>query len=307
MQDKLRVGIIGLGRMGIQFEFDKLRTKPASHWGAFSNCDHTTVVAGCDVDKAKRDLAREHIPSVYDSVERMMKSEDLNIVTIATPVDDHYKSFRIILDYWDSNIMKGILLEKPMSRSLAQARDMAAMAKGRGIVLAVNLTRRWDLNIMNVFNIVNSGELGEILAFHGRYSGDVLNDGIHMIDLHNWFKTAKTWTQRTTARVTQIPSRFLLFEFDILTVNGRIIFKENGANIQVFEAKESSQYTGYSELVEKPFTRSDLSPLLTMVFDFANCVIGAGESREPKCGGKEGCDALRETLRVIRRIRSQNP
>jgi len=301
MSDTLRVGIIGLGRIGYSFEKDKLMVKPASHWGAFSNCDATEVTAVCDTNREVREDAIDDFPSgIYKTVKEMLDTEDLDIIVIATPDKTHYPIFREIIDSWEGlEGRKGIVVEKPMTLDLAQARDMINMTNGRNIVLAVNHTRRWDFNYQHIFDFIDTDKMGKMLSITGNYTGTPLNNGIHMVDLFNWFKEAQSWDKENTlVRVTNYPTTYTLFDFDIVLEHGRVRCFDNGRDIHIYIEDISTHYAKALELKEVSFTKSDIPPMLTMAYDTSACVLKEG--KVPRCSGQNGYESLRDILRVVK-------
>ncbi|MGZ4869826.1 MAG: Gfo/Idh/MocA family protein, partial [Halobacteriota archaeon] len=75
----LRVGVIGLGKMGLL------------HSGIFNQLGSSTLVAAAETDSLTNNLVRTYLPdvSVYRDYEAMFKREELDIAAITTPVFLH--------------------------------------------------------------------------------------------------------------------------------------------------------------------------------------------------------------------------
>ena len=53
MNKKIKVAIIGVGRIGMLLELDKKRIKPASHFGMWNSNRKVSLEAVCDEDPKK--------------------------------------------------------------------------------------------------------------------------------------------------------------------------------------------------------------------------------------------------------------
>jgi len=95
---KLKVGIIGCGRMGWAFNDDQLVDRPVSHLSGYQKHPRTEVVAICDVDPKKLDqmAKRIGIKGVYTDYKKMLRECPLDIVSICTPTSNMLFSFRIL-------------------------------------------------------------------------------------------------------------------------------------------------------------------------------------------------------------------
>jgi len=88
--EQYRVGIIGTGRIGSEFE-DRLEPRPASIAGAFNALPECTLVAGCNrgQERLERFGRRWNVAALYHDPREMLASERLDIVAIATPPGLH--------------------------------------------------------------------------------------------------------------------------------------------------------------------------------------------------------------------------
>lgn len=82
---------------------------------------------------------------------------DLDLISIATPVTEHYDMALAALDQG-----KHVLCEKPMSLTAIQARDMCDAAERRGRAGAICFEYRWAPPRLTLRGMVDSGALGEI-------------------------------------------------------------------------------------------------------------------------------------------------
>nr|WP_315179569.1 Gfo/Idh/MocA family oxidoreductase [uncultured Flavobacterium sp.] len=109
-------------------------------------------------------LIHQDYPSVksYATIEELLQ-DDVELVVVNTPVDTHYEYAKKVL-----LAGKHALVEKAFTTTVAQAQELAALAKEKGLKLSVFQNRRWDSDFKTVQKIISDNVLGEIVEaeFH---------------------------------------------------------------------------------------------------------------------------------------------
>jgi predicted dehydrogenase len=109
-------------------------------------------------------LIHQDYPSVksYTTIEELLE-DDVDLVVVNTPVDTHYEYARKVL-----LAGKHAIVEKAFTTTVAQAQELAAIAKEKGLKLAVFQNRRWDSDFKTVHKIISDKVLGDIVEteFH---------------------------------------------------------------------------------------------------------------------------------------------
>jgi predicted dehydrogenase len=109
-------------------------------------------------------LIREDYPTVksYFAIEALLE-DDVDLVIVNTPVETHYEYAKKVL-----LAGKHAIVEKAFTTTVAQAQELAALAKEKGLKLAVFQNRRWDSDFKTVQKIISDEVLGEIVEaeFH---------------------------------------------------------------------------------------------------------------------------------------------
>jgi predicted dehydrogenase len=196
MADQLGVGVIGLGHWGPNY----VRT--------FSQCGETRVVACADPD-AKR---RGYIAGLYRDVGLVARAEDvignpeIEAVVIATPTKTHYALACAAIDAG-----KHVLLEKPMCGSLAEAEDLVARSRARGVALMNGHIFVYNGGIEFVRERATGGDFGAIQYAHAtrtnlgpiRYDVNVVHDlATHELTIFDYlFDAMPRWVSATGSRV----------------------------------------------------------------------------------------------------------
>lgn len=287
--NKVKAAVIGLGKIGYEWEYDQLRMKPATHFGAYMAHREVDLVGVVDIDDRKRADFSERFPRipVYANHEDMLYKEKPEIVSVCTPVQTHLEIVRDIIRY---DGVKGIFCEKPIAPTVAQAEEMIRRCEMFNIKLAINHTRRWDDYWRWVYRVLNEwAVLISVQSMVCCMSGDILDVGVHMADLVNWLKppTATLW-------FIPVPVKYLIFEVDFLGEQGRLRITDNGHSVKLYSATKSKHYEGIFELEESNKTPgSRRAPLLNAADDLLQCLQSG---KAPECTGKDGLAALELAL-----------
>jgi len=146
--EKTKVAVIGLGGIA-----------QLVHLPILSKLLNVQISAIADIKKTQLNSVGDKfkIEKRYIDYKELLEKEEVDAVIIATPTNTHAD---IALDCLKAN--KHILIEKPISRSVAEAKQINNAAKkyNKHVMVGMNLRYRPDAMLMK--SLVNSGELGDI-------------------------------------------------------------------------------------------------------------------------------------------------
>lgn len=144
----IRIGLVGYGYWGPNL---------ARNFSAQPEC---ALAAICERNSARAELARRQHPyaTVTGEVDELIANESLQAILIAVPVSDHYELARRAL-----LAGKDVLVEKPLTSTAAEARELIRIAEERGRVLAVDHTFLYTGAVRKIKELIESGALGKIL------------------------------------------------------------------------------------------------------------------------------------------------
>lgn len=158
----IKVGILGLS------------TKPSAwaalaHFPYLRSSSHYQVVAVCNSSLASSEAAIKHygLPEstrAYDSHEKLAQDPEVELYVVSTRADTHYD---IALPAIKAG--KSVYVEWPLGANVAQAREMAELAKANGCKTIVGLQGQVAPSVLTVKSIIDSGRLGNIhsVNFYG--------------------------------------------------------------------------------------------------------------------------------------------
>lgn len=152
MSDSIRVGLIGYGYASKTFHAPLIAGTPGMALAAVSSSDATKVHADWP-----------SVPVVSEP-KHLFNDPNIDLIVIPTPNDTHFPLAKAALEAG-----KHVIVDKPFTVTLSQARELDALAKSFGRVLSVFHNRRWGSDFLTVKALLNEGTLGEILFFESHF------------------------------------------------------------------------------------------------------------------------------------------
>jgi UDP-N-acetyl-2-amino-2-deoxyglucuronate dehydrogenase len=189
----VRIGVIGMGAIG------------PSHVFAIEHAEGCEPAAVCDVrEQAARAAGEKYGVPFFTSVEEMAASGLVDACTVATPSGFHRDAAMAVLRGG-----KHCLVEKPLEISTDRVDEILEAADSSGAILASVFQSRFAPVARRLRGLIRDGILGEIYsgsAYIKRYrtqdyydsggwrgtwkvdgGGCLMNQGIHLVDLYQWF------------------------------------------------------------------------------------------------------------------------
>ncbi len=154
----LKAGIIGLGKMGI------------SHAAIVAPHRDVELVAVCDTSSLVLEGFRKFTKvRVYDDYKRMIDSEALDFVVIATPTKFHFPMVKSAME-------KGIhtFCEKPFSLTIREGEELVSLADRKNLVNQVGYHNHFIGTFRELKRLLQKGILGELVHFTGEAYGPVV-------------------------------------------------------------------------------------------------------------------------------------
>jgi UDP-N-acetyl-2-amino-2-deoxyglucuronate dehydrogenase len=194
---KLRVGIVGCGRVASEFE-DRWDEHPASIAGAFASLEETVLVAAANrgQERLTRFGKRWGVSALYLDYREMLSRERPDIVAVATHPPLHPE----IVEAACAAGAQGIFCEKPMALDLEGCDRIVRATERHGVRLLVNCSRRFSGLHEAVRLLTRRGDLGELLHLVGHCQGakpvpeweaategPLLHDAVHLMDLMRFY------------------------------------------------------------------------------------------------------------------------
>jgi scyllo-inositol 2-dehydrogenase (NAD+) len=222
MKTRLKVGLIGLGRLGRLY---------AQFLSGRVGSIRLTAVADSDRKAAERVAEDFGIERRYFDADSLLADPEVDAVVITTPTSTHR-------EYSIASLERGkpTFCEKPPALSLAECEEMKLAATRTGGFLNIGFMRRFDPAYAAAMTRMQNGEIGEPLLFKSssrdpfppsleyadpKHSGGMIADmGIHDFDLAGWFM-GNVETVHSTAGVICAKELATVGDFDNAVVTLR--------------------------------------------------------------------------------------
>ncbi len=159
MTPSISVGIIGYGFATKTFHAPLVASVPGLQLAAISSSDSA---------KVRADWPQV---SVEASAEALIARPDIDLIVIPTPNATHFPLASAALAAG-----KHVVVDKPFTITLAEARALRDQAAKTDRLLSVFHNRRWDADFLTLRQVMATGDLGRIVHFEShfdRYRPDV--------------------------------------------------------------------------------------------------------------------------------------
>ena len=136
------------------------------YWGPnlvrnFNSVPNVEIAYCADLDESRL----RHIKSLYPKIsitrdyKDILNKKEINAVVIATPIETHYRIAKDAL-----NADKHVLVEKPITNSSDEAKELIKTAEKNKKVLMVDHTFEYSAPVRKIKEIIDKNELGQIFT-----------------------------------------------------------------------------------------------------------------------------------------------
>ena len=142
------------------------------------------LVAVCDRDPQRlRTLATQYgVAHIYTDAEAMLAAERPEILCFATPPDVRLPLVELGVTYG----VKAMAFEKPMALSLAEAKAILDLCSAAQVKMIVCHQWKYQTHWQQVWELVQSGAIGDIQLIHATSRPSMLRVGTHLVDTMLW-------------------------------------------------------------------------------------------------------------------------
>ncbi|WP_334185769.1 oxidoreductase [Novosphingobium sp.] len=142
--ETLKVGLLGYGYAGATFHAPLIAAVDGFALGHFAS------------RSAEKILARFPEAVIVDDHQALLGNAEVDLVVIATPNDTHFPLAQAAL-----RAGKNVVVDKPFTLDLEEARTLIALAEDVGCQLTVFHNRRWDSDFRSVRKAIDAGLVGD--------------------------------------------------------------------------------------------------------------------------------------------------
>lgn len=151
LSSPIRVGVIGFGFVSKTFHVPLLKGTHGYKIAVVSSSHPTDVLAVIpDAD-------------VVSDPKALATHPDIDLVVIASPNETHAPLAELAM-----RAGHNIVVDKPFTITVEEARHLASVAAEKGVLLSVFQNRRWDSDFLTVQDAIRQDLLGRIVLFESR-------------------------------------------------------------------------------------------------------------------------------------------
>lgn len=155
MQKKIRLGFVGANV--------KSHWASQSHFPALMAHPEVEFTAVCTTRPESAEEARKAFGAklAFHDFREMVASPEIDAVAVVVKVPLHYEPTKAAIEAG-----KHVYTEWPLGRTTAEAEELTALARAKGVLTVVGLQSRVSPAMLYVKELVETGYVGEVLACH---------------------------------------------------------------------------------------------------------------------------------------------
>jgi predicted dehydrogenase len=163
----LTMGFIGFGKSANRYHLPYINTRPNIR---------VKTIFDLHVNEALAAPYREKNVEFTTDLDELLSDDEIQLITICTPAHTHYELAK-------QAIMAGksVIIEKPFVDTLEHAKELLALGRKKGVMVAPYQNRRFDGDHLAVKQVVEQGLLGDILEVETHIDyfrlGSITNEG----------------------------------------------------------------------------------------------------------------------------------
>jgi predicted dehydrogenase len=274
---KYTAAVIGLGQIGMQYDYEGHDQQVLTHCCAFHEHPGYELIAGLDIDLEKRNQFEHkfHKPAFAD-LQSLFKDIKPDVISLCVP-------FEMQPEYVDNllkiHVPKAVILEKPLSLHVENAKKMVAELEKNQVKCLVNYIRRFEPGVQRTLDIIKNGEIGNLQKMVAWYPKSMKSNGCHIIDLVDYlFKHTeghchftdfsedvknheiKVMCNHIPLHLFRNPTSYTRFELQFVGDQGMIEYRNSGREIILKKLHqdpifEHLTFLGKEELIENDLCR----------------------------------------------------
>ena len=327
---RLKAAVIGLGRIASTIDeelsdFDGVEF-PYGHIPCYMSMPEIEVVGMSDTWVEQREAAgaKWGFEALYADYRQMLEETRPDIVSVCTSAKPRGD---ILLEIANGGYgVRAIWAEKPITLSLAEADAAIDACKRANIALAINCTRRWQDDYLQVNALIDEGAIGDVVSVDSRSSCGLSHNGSHLITTLTMYvperavsvvgeaelDEANPDNDFSGAGLIRFPGNVRGYvraydngpnesSHDIVGTDGMIRIINDARSIQIWTAHEALE--GHRQPRERySYVRRHFPPPVrrhsggvNAVYDLIQC-IESGD--DPRCSGADAREALEIAIAI---------
>ena len=232
-----KVLIIGLGNIGMGYDFELDKAYVLTHVRAFALHNNFEITGVVEKEKTKIiEFKKKYNSPCFNNIDDALQSIDADVYVVATPSSSHADIINKVLD---TKKPKFILCEKPLDSNFSKSKQIINRCLESEIPLFVNYIRRSNKGSNNVRNMITNQDIATPLKGNVWYTKGLVNNCSHFLNL------LESWL----GKVIGIDSIKIERNLDIVDYDADFRLNFEKGSILFQSAKEESQTFNSIELI----------------------------------------------------------
>jgi predicted dehydrogenase len=295
-QKKVKVLIVGAGRIAGLNETDDFRKKPCTHMGAYREHPGFEVLGVVDQNlELAQQFAQIFGLQAFQDLETALEHVKPDHVSVAVPYQYHHDI--VIICASSNHSPKSIFCEKPMADTLKRAESMDQLCTRHGVRLFVNNRRLMPI-YKALKSVIDNEYDSEVITINGWCSSGLHAVGLHLLDLMRFICGDVAWVmaveepgyvERLPFSANFVPSdprvrglvgfqngitggisntaltNYTYFELEIMCRTGKLRISDNGGLLEVWKTMKPGNSTLSYRLTTPATLTPQKSPLFTEI------------------------------------------
>jgi predicted dehydrogenase len=151
MSNVIRMGVVGAGTIALRGILPHLSQEDVQ--------ERVTLQAVCDPFPGRAEAAAKKfgIPTFYQSLEELLEANEVDAVTIASPIGFHFEQGKKALEAG-----KHVHFNKTMTTTTAEATELIELAKSKGLVIIASPGEVLRPQVQKIKELIAEGAIGRI-------------------------------------------------------------------------------------------------------------------------------------------------
>ncbi len=147
--EKIRIGVIGMGRMGI------------THLSIINSHPDVEIVSVADTSALILSMINKYFPvKTFKDYNDLIEKSDINAILVCTPPNLH---FQIVKKAFEKGLH--VFVEKPFTTKCDEASELMRLFEGTKLVNQVGYVNRFNDVFLKVKEFLDAGLIGKIIRF----------------------------------------------------------------------------------------------------------------------------------------------
>ncbi|MGO9952140.1 MAG: Gfo/Idh/MocA family protein [Dissulfurispiraceae bacterium] len=269
-QSTFNVLVIGAGAIGALYDTPESEFI-LTHAHAFSTHPGFNLLGFADTNHERaQNAALLWNCEAFGSIAEAFQKNKVDVVCVAVPDELHYELLKTIV----AMPLKAVFTEKPLTKTVGEAKEIVELYTERAIPVCVNYRRCFVPEFESLRDKIRGESFGKYLTGTGYYGKGFLHNGSHLINLLSFLIGEIVSHQIVDSEIDFYPDdpaistritfdnnkpfnlyhincfHYTIFEVDLLFEAGRVRITDTGFKIEYHTVIENTVYKDYNFLMK---------------------------------------------------------